>query len=79
MDLAVKKVELIEWLARIEDKSLLEQVDILKKKSIAEAYEARMKSMTPNQYKAILDQAEDDYKHGRVTSQEDLEKESKNW
>ena len=79
MNLAVKKVELIEWLARIEDKALLEQVDILKKKAMAEAYEARMKPMTSHQYKSLLDKAEEDYKNGSVTSQEDLEKESENW
>jgi len=79
MNIAVKKVELIEWLARIEDKSLLEQVEMLKKKDVAEAYEARMTPMKSSQYKSLLDRAEEDYKNGRVTSQEDLEKECENW
>lgn len=79
MNIAAKKIELIEWLARIHDKSLLEKIEILKKKSIAETYESRMKPMTSQQYKSLLDQAEKDYKNGNVTSQEDLEKESENW
>ena len=79
MDIAVKKVELIEWLARLQDRSLLEKVDSLKKKAVIEAYEAKMKPMTSAEYKSILDQAEEDLKNGRVTSQEDLEKESSSW
>jgi hypothetical protein len=79
MNIAVKKIELIEWLARIQDKSLLKKLEALKKKAIAESYESKMKPMTSKQYTSLLDQAEEDYKNGRVTSQEDLEKESKNW
>ncbi|MEQ8645956.1 MAG: hypothetical protein RIC06_02140 [Cyclobacteriaceae bacterium] len=79
MNIAVKKVELIEWLTRIEDKSLLDQVDTIKKKAIAESYEAKQKPMSSSRYKSLLDQAEEEYKNGKVTSQEDLEKESENW
>ena len=79
MNIAVKKVELIEWLARLQDKTLLEQVDSLKKKAITETYQAKMKPMTSAEYSSMLDQAEKDLKNGKVTSQEDLEKESSNW
>jgi len=79
MNIAVKKVELIEWLAGIQDKSLLDELETLKKKTIAESYESRMKPMSAQHYKSLLDQSEEDYKNGRVTSQEDLEKESENW
>jgi hypothetical protein len=79
MDLAAKKVELIEWLTRIEDRSLLEKIEDLKKKAFTESYESRMKPMTSQQYKSFLEQSEEDYNNGRITSQEDLEKESDNW
>ena len=79
MNIAVKKVELIQWLAKIQDESLLEKVEILKKKAIEESYESRMKPMASQQYKSLLDEAEEDYKNGNVTSQGDLEKESENW
>lgn len=79
MNIAIKKIELIEWLVSIEDQTLLEEVEILKKKAIAEAYEGRMKPMASPQYKSLLDQAEEEYKTGRVTLQENLEKESENW
>jgi hypothetical protein len=35
--------------------------------------------MSSEQYKYRLDQAEEDFKAGRITLQEDLEKESDNW
>ncbi len=79
MNIAVKKIELIEWLARIQDKSLLEEVEILKKKAIAASYESNLKPMTSQQYKSLLDQSEEDYKNGKITSQEGIEKESENW
>ena len=35
--------------------------------------------MSSEQYKEVLDHAEEDYRRGKITSQEDLEKESKTW
>lgn len=79
MNIAVKKIELIEWLAKIEDQSLLEQIDVLKRKAIVEAYESGMTPMSSEKFKSLLDEAESDYSNGRVTSMDDLEKESRNW
>lgn len=59
MNIAIKKIELIEWLVSIEDQTLQEMVEILKKKAIAEAYESRMKPMASQQYKSLLDQVEE--------------------
>jgi hypothetical protein len=42
MDIAVKKVELIEWLARLQDEKLIQRIETLKKSSIKELYEKRM-------------------------------------
>lgn len=79
VNIAVKKVELIEWLVRLEDKSLIEQVESLKNKAVTQAYEAKMKPMSSTEYKSMLVQAEDDLKNGRITLQEDMERESSNW
>ena len=79
MDIAVKKVELIEWLARVKDKAVIRKVENLKNQSIKESYEAKLKPMSSKAYKAILEKSEEDYKQGRVISQKALEKESKNW
>ena len=79
MSIADKKVELIEWLARLQDRTLLEKVEQLKRQAMSEAYQAGLKPMTSEQYKARLDQAEVDYQRGRITSQKDFEKEAENW
>lgn len=79
MDIAVKKVEIIEWLIQIKDKHLIEKVEELKKLSIKELYEAKLKPMSPQSYKAMLEQSEKDYKNNRSIAQESLEKESENW
>ncbi|MDZ7608652.1 MAG: hypothetical protein U5K79_24395 [Cyclobacteriaceae bacterium] len=79
MNIAVKKVELIEWLAGLQDKSILNELESLKKKAVAESYESRMKPMSSQQFRSIGDRSEQDYKNGRITSQENLEKESENW
>lgn len=79
MDIAVKKVELIEWLARVKDKAVIRKVENLKNQSIKESYEAKLKPMSSKAYKAILEKSEEDYKQGRVISQKALERESENW
>jgi len=73
MDIAVKKVELIEWLARLQDESLLQRIDALRKGSVKQVYESRIpKSQQEIQQK--LDRSEEDIKAGRVHSQQDVEK-----
>lgn len=79
MNIAVKKVEIIEWLVQLKDEQLLDKVEKLKKQSIKEAYESRLRPMSAKAYKAMLEQAENDFKQGRVISQERLEKESETW
>ncbi|MFM9840400.1 MAG: hypothetical protein ACKVOQ_19190 [Cyclobacteriaceae bacterium] len=79
MDIAVRKVALIEWLAKVQDNTVIKKVESLKTKSVKEAYEAKLKPMTSQAYKAMLEKSLEDYKYGRVTTQEALEKESENW
>ena len=79
MDISGKKVEIIEWVAALQDKTLLKKIEHLKKEAIKEAYEARLKPMTKAQLKARAIEAMKDIKAGRVTSIEDLQKESESW
>lgn len=72
MDLAVKKVELIEWLTRVQDKTVIKKMESLKNQSIKESYEAKLKPMSSKAYKTMLDKSEDDYKKGKVISQKAL-------
>lgn len=72
MDIAVKKVELIEWLARLQDEKLIQRIETLRKNSIQELYEQRMPK-TREALKAKLNQSEKDINAGKVYSQEEVE------
>ena len=79
MNLAVKKIEIIEWLAQLKDEQMIYKVEELRKQSIKNAYESRLKPMSSKTFKAMLDESENDYKTGHVISQEGIEKESEAW
>lgn len=79
MDMSDKKVEIIEWVATLKDKSLLKKIEQLKKEAIKEAYEAQLKPMTKSQLKARAEESNKAIRTGKVTSIEDLQKESENW
>jgi len=42
MDIALKKLELIEWLTRLQDEKSIEQVEALRKSMASKSYELRM-------------------------------------
>ena len=72
MDIAVKKVELIEWLARLQDEKLIQRIETLRKSSIQELYEQQMPK-TREALQAKLNQSEKDINAGKVYSQEEVE------
>jgi hypothetical protein len=73
MDIAVKKVELIEWLVRLQDEKLIQRIETLKRGSVMESYEQRMpKTMKELQVK--LDKSEKDISTGKVHSQKVVER-----
>jgi len=79
MNIALKKVEIIEWLVQLQDESLLEKLENIKIQSIKASYEAKLKPMTSKAYKTLLEEAHEEYQQGKVTSQDALEKESEGW
>lgn len=77
MNIALKKIELIEWLARVQDEKLIQRIEALRKGSVSEAYESRIpKSMEDLQEK--LNRSEEDIKAGRVHTQEEVKSYFKN-
>jgi len=72
MDIAVKKVELIEWLARLQDEKLIQRIETLRKSSIQDLYEQQMPK-TREALQAKLNQSEKDIHEGKVYSQEEVE------
>jgi hypothetical protein len=72
MDIALKKIELIEWLSRVQDEQLIQRIEALRKGSAKDAYELRTpKSSAELQEK--LDRSERDIKEGRIHSHEAVE------
>ena len=68
MDLAVKKIELINWLTR-QDDAMVEKIDALHKSSIESKYYLRMGAKLESK----LERSEADIKSRRIHSQEDIE------
>ncbi len=72
MDLAVKKVELIEWLIQLKDENMLNRIESLKQGSIESYYNSRMPK-NELELKKKLDQSEKDIEQGRTYSQQEVE------
>ena len=68
----MKKIELIEWLVRVQDESLLEKIEDLRKGSIKDIYEQRIPK-TLDHLQAKVDLAERDISEGKVYSQDEVE------
>jgi len=72
MDIAVKEVELIEWLARLQNEKMIERIETLRKGSIEELYEQRMPS-SQEELQMKLDRSEKDIAEGKLYEQEEVE------
>lgn len=81
MDVAVKKLELIDWLMHLKDESKLERLLTFKEEMEdgIVAYNAVGEPMDINQYKAKIDRGMKDYEEGCYMSGGDLANEIKNW
>ena len=75
----VKKLDLIEKLIRLSDTTTINKIDKLLNNNGITNYEAKLKPMTGEEFKARIEKSEDDFKNGRVISHEDLKKEAENW
>lgn len=76
MNIQARKLTLIEYLSRIQDELMISKVEKLIYK---EAYEANLKPMSLSEFNSRIEASEKAIKEGKVTSVEDLEKESENW
>ncbi len=68
MDLAIKKIELINWLTR-QDESMIRKIDELRKSTIGKRYAERMDAPLSKK----VQRAEASIQQGRTFSQEDVE------
>ncbi len=74
MNTAEKKLDLITWLAELNDFEILEELDRIKKRSIIERYQKSLQPMTFEELRESLAESEEDYQKGRIISQEELAK-----
>ena len=81
MDIAVTKLELIDWLMHLKDKAKLEKLLALKAEleNGIVAYSTVGEPMDINQYKAHVNEGLEDMKQGRTTSHDDFLDEVKSW
>ena len=76
MDLQAKKLSLIEWLIQLKDEAIINKIDTFREK--ISSYDPTKRISIEELY-ADLEESEREFKEGRVTSIEDLEKESEKW
>ena len=74
MNTAEKKLNLITWLAELNDSEILEELDRIKKRSTIERYQKSLQPMTFEELRESLAESEEDYQKGRIISQEELAK-----
>jgi len=78
MDIQIKKLELIEWIAQISDSNIISEMDKIRKSYLTMS-EENIKPMTVKEFYASIERAEEDIKSGRIYTQEEVERESDNW
>jgi adenylate kinase family enzyme len=72
MDMAVKKIELIDWLIRVKDEKMIQRIEELRKDSTKDAYEDRMPK-TMEELDIKLERSRQDIDAGRIHSQKEVE------
>ena len=73
MDLAVKKIELINWITR-QDEAMIKKIETLRKSSVETTYLSRMSEKLESK----LERSEADIREGRTHSQKEVETHFKN-
>ncbi|NCT11004.1 MAG: hypothetical protein GW772_13135 [Flavobacteriia bacterium] len=78
MDLQTRKLNLISYLAQLQDELFLEKLEtyILKQEK---EQQAELKQFTVEEFIKRIEKSELDFKNGRFKSQEELEKITANW
>lgn len=72
MNLAIKKIELIEWLAGVQDEKIIKKIEAFKKSSARNLYDLQMpKSKTDLQAK--INRSIEDIRLGQTHKQKDVE------
>ena len=76
MDLQTRKLNLITYLAQLQDESLFEKIENLIFKNDKNT---EFNPFTVNEFISRIEKPEDDFLNGKFKTQEELEKISENW
>ncbi len=72
MDIQVKKLELIEWIAQISDVNIISKMDKIRRTYLTMSDE-NIKPMSVADFYASIERAEEDIRSGRIYTQEEVE------
>ena len=78
MDIQSRKLSLIEYLIQIQDETLLDRIEDLMN-NVAKNNPASFKPFSKEDLIDRANEANADYKNGRITTQDQLKKDSENW
>ncbi len=78
MNIRIKKLELIEWIAQMNDTNIISKMDKIRKTYLTITKE-NVKPMSLEEFYAFIDRAEKDIKSGKIYTQQEAEKEAENW
>ena len=79
MDLQTRKLNLISYLAQIQDENLLSEIENYILKNISSDQETFLEPFSPEELIKRIEISENDFENGRFKSQEDLKKITENW
>lgn len=79
MNIQAVKLDVVQKILGVQKESILEKINKILEKEMVVGYTVEGKPLTKEAYNKRLEKAEEQLAAGEYLSQEDLEKESKNW
>ncbi len=72
MEIDVKKIKIVQDVLRLQDASVLAQIDEVLRRNRSETYEKSLRPMTVEELELRVEESMADFKAGRVKSSEEL-------
>ena len=79
MDIQARKIHFVQEFLRLKNEELIGKFEKILMTEKQKDYERTLEPMTVVELNRIIDNAEDDSKNGRLTSNSDLKKEIDSW
>lgn len=79
MDLQSRKLNLISYLAQIQDENFFDKIENYIYTKIGKEKKENFKSFSVEEFLSRIEKSEKDYKDGKFKTQDDLEKATANW